>query len=68
MLCEIMFLWYFVFHFLIRVLVVFVIYLFISDPLRFSPAGRLTHMLAEAPMIPRVELLEQLLARWARRA
>lgn len=68
MLYKIMFLWYFLFDFLTRVLVVFTIYFFLLDPLRFGPASRLAHMLTKVSIIPRAELPEQLLARWAHRA
>lgn len=44
-----MFLWYFLFNFLICVLVLFVIYLFILDPLRFNPASRLAHNASKSP-------------------
>lgn len=40
--------------------------LFVLDPLRFSPARRVAHMLGEVSMNPRADLPEQLRARWAR--
>lgn len=38
--------------------------LFVLDPLRFSPARRVAHVLGEVSMNPRADLPEQLRARW----